>query len=499
MKNRMTKRRCGMLLPIASLPSKYGIGSFSREAYEFIDMLHETGQSLWQVLPIGPTGYGDSPYQSFSTFAGNPYYIDLETLTHEGLLTKEECGSYDWGDGRNGIEYDKIYKGRFAILKKAYKRYPLEKKDEIRRFYEENSDWLKDYALFMAVKDSKGGMSWTEWEDDIRLRKPEAVAEYEKRLSEDIHFYVFLQYMFRKQWQSLRSYAREKQIKIIGDIPIYVSLDSVEVWAHPELFQLDENRMPIAVSGCPPDAFAADGQLWGNPLYDWEYHKKTGYRWWTDRMKALFQLFDIVRIDHFRGFDAYYSIPYGEKTAVNGRWMKGVGTDLFVHLKKELGDREIIAEDLGYVTDSVRALLRETGYPGMKILQFAFDSRESGCYLPYSYPKNCVVYTGTHDNDTILGWYQQFGEEDRKMATAYLNNYYTPKEKVHWDYICCALATVADTCIIPVQDYLGLGSRARINTPSTSNGNWRWRMEKDAFDDKLKEKILYLAQIYGRY
>lgn len=493
------KRQCGMLLPVASLPSKYGIGSFSKEAYAFVDMLHETGQSLWQILPIGPTGYGDSPYQSFSTYAGNPYFIDLETLIQEGLLTEEECDGYDWGSDNETIEYDKIYASRFEVLKKAYRRYSVDNDIEFRKFYEKNLFWIRDYALFMAVKDSKNGACWSDWEEDIRMRQAEAVAKYEEKLSDDIQFYVFVQYIFQKQWLALRAYANEKNVQIIGDIPIYVSLDSVDVWANPELFQLDENHRPLAVSGCPPDAFAANGQLWGNPLYDWEYHKKTGYSWWINRMKALFELFDIVRIDHFRGFDEYYSIPYGDTTAVNGHWEKGCGVDLFVHIKKELGNADIIAEDLGYVTDSVRKLLEDTGYPGMKVLQFAFDSREEGCYMPYKYPANSVVYTGTHDNDTIAGWYQNICEEDREIAKAYLNNYYTPADQVHWDYICCAMATVSDICIIPVQDYLGLGSEARINTPSVPSGNWKWRMKKDCFTPELKEKIRSLAEIFGRY
>lgn len=492
------KRRSGMLLPVSSLPSKYGIGTFSKEAYAFVDLLDESGQSLWQVLPIGPTGYGDSPYQSFSTFAGNPYFIDLEQLISEGLLTTEECDSYDWGDQQDAVAYDKIYQSRFKVLKIAYERCPVEKRDGIRKFYDKNSFWLKDYALFMALKDHFGGQCWTEWPDAIRMRKEDAVAAYEKELADDMGFYIFLQYLFRMQWQTLKQYANDRNIKIIGDIPIYVSFDSVEVWAHPELFQLDENHMPLAVAGCPPDAFSADGQLWGNPLYAWDYHKSTGYEWWISRMRALFELFDIVRIDHFRGFDAYYSIPYGDKTAANGHWEEGVGVDLFNHIKAALGDAEIIAEDLGYVTDSVKQLLEDTGYPGMKVLQFAFDSREAGDYMPHGYPRNCVVYTGTHDNDTIVGWYNQFSEEDKKVAMAYLNNYHTPAEEIQWDYISCAMRTVADTCIIPVQDYLGLGGEARMNTPSVPSGNWKWRMHKDAFTPEIKEKIHFLTKICDR-
>ena len=487
-----------MLLPVSSLPSRYGIGAFSKEAYEFVDLLSETGQKLWQILPLGPTGYGDSPYQSFSTFAGNPYFIDLERLTEEGLLTEEECGAYDWGGETDSVSYDKIYEGRFALLKKAYARYDFEGDQGFSEFYDKNRFWLKDYALYMAVKDKNNGLCWSDWEEDIRLREEDAVRKYEAMLEEDIRFYVFIQYMFRTQWMALKKYANEKGIRIIGDIPIYVSFDSVDVWAGPELFLLDKNRIPTAVSGCPPDPFSADGQLWGNPLYDCAYHKKNGYTWWIDRLRAQFELFDIVRIDHFRGFDAYYSIPYGDKTAVNGHWEKGIGIDLFLNIKKQLGEAPIIAEDLGYVTDSVKKLLEDTGYPGMKVLQFAFDSREEGCYLPYNYPQNCVVYTGTHDNDTVSGWYEKLRKEDKETAVAYLNNYHTPQEEIHWDYICCALSSVADTCIIPVQDYLGLDSRARINTPSIPSGNWKWRMEKDAFSEELKKKIKALAGIYGR-
>lgn len=492
------KRQCGMLMPISSLPSKYGIGCFSKEAYAFIDMLSETSQSLWQILPIGPTGYGDSPYQSFSTFAGNPYFIDLEQLIQEGLLEAKDCDSCDWGSDDTSVEYDKIYNNRFILLKKAYKNYPLKDDAAFWNFYKENYYWVHDYALFMAIKDSKDSKPWSQWEEPIRYKESDAVKHYENLLSDTLLYYVFIQYLFKKQWTRLKNYANEKSIQIIGDIPIYVSFDSVDVWAHPELFQLDQYHMPAAVSGCPPDAFAPEGQLWGNPLYNWNYHKKTNFQWWISRLKMQFELFDIVRIDHFRGFDAYYSIPFGDTTAVNGHWEKGIGLDFFNCIKKELGNVPIIAEDLGYVTDSVKQLLSQTGYPGMKVLQFAFDSREEGCYLPYSYPRNCVVYTGTHDNDTIMGWYDKFSDEDRNSARAYLNNYYTPADQVYWDYICCALASVADTCIIPVQDYLGLGSEGRINIPSVSSGNWKWRIRPNAFSQELKDKICLLTKIYGR-
>lgn len=491
-------RRCGILLPISSLPSKYGIGAFSKEAYEFVDFLAASGQKLWQVLPIGPTGYGDSPYQSFSTFAGNPYFIDLDTLVQEKLLLQEECEACDWGDDPEKVDYEKIYTSRFVVLKKAFERF--DRSDEgYQKFYENHKEWVEEYALFMVLKNHFGGKSWQDWPKEIRNHDASAIDRYSHQYRDEIEFFIFQQYMFDKQWTDLRRYANEAGVHIIGDIPIYVSLDSVEVWSHPELFALDENRTPIAVAGCPPDAFSVDGQLWGNPLYDWSYHKKTGFAWWIGRMKVLFDRFDIVRIDHFRGFDEYYSIPYDAKTAAEGHWEKGIGIELFDAMKKVFGEHAaIIAEDLGYVTDSVKQLLADTGYPGMKLIEFAFDSREGGDYIPYNYTKNCVVYTGTHDNDTLQGWYKAISEEDREYTIEYLNNRETPVEEIHWDFIRLALSTVADTCVISAQDYLGLGSEARINTPSSIGGNWVWRMKKGACTRQLSQKILELSKIYGR-
>ncbi len=491
-------RRCGILLPISSLPSKYGIGAFSKEAYEFVDFLAASGQKLWQVLPMGPTGYGDSPYQSFSTFAGNPYFIDLDTLVQEKLLLQEECEACDWGDDPEKVDYEKIYTSRFVVLKKAFERFDRSEED-YQKFYENHKEWVEEYALFMVLKNHFGGTSWQNWPKEIRNHDASAIDRCSHQYRDEIEFYIFQQYMFDKQWTDLRRYANEAGVHIIGDIPIYVSLDSVEVWSHPELFALDENRTPIAVAGCPPDAFSADGQLWGNPLYDWSYHKKTGFEWWIGRMKVLFDRFDIVRIDHFRGFDEYYSIPYDAKTAAEGHWEKGIGIELFDAMKKVFGEHAaIIAEDLGYVTDSVKQLLADTGYPGMKLIEFAFDSREGGDYMPYNYTKNCVVYTGTHDNDTLQGWYKAISEEDREYTIEYLNNRETPAEEIHWDFIRLALSTVADTCVISAQDYLGLGSEARINTPSSIGGNWVWRMKKGAFTGQLSQKILELSKIYGR-
>ena len=491
-------RASGILLPIASLPSKYGIGCFSKEAYEFIDGLVKAHQTYWQILPLGPTSFGDSPYQSFSTFAGNPYFIDLEELIKEGLLLKEECDECDFGNDDRYIDYGKIYESRFGLLWSAFERADLVNDIEFITFVKDNESWLEDYALFMAIKDSNEGISWIEWNEDIRLRKQKAIEIYKKELSEDIEFYKFLQFLFVKQWTRLKKYANDNGIKIIGDIPIYVAFDSADSWANSQLFQFNDSYEPTAVAGCPPDAFAATGQLWGNPLYDWDYHKTTKYEWWINRVAYSFKLYDIVRIDHFRGFDEYYSIPYGDKTAENGHWEKGPGIDLFHALNNKLGNLNIIAEDLGYLTDSVIQLVQESGYPGMKVMQFAFDSREESNYLPHTYNKNTVVYTGTHDNDTIQGWYDSISELDQEYAGLYLNNADTPREDLHWDYIRAVMASVSDTAIVPLQDYLGLDSHARINVPSTVGTNWKWRMKSEDITEELLDNIRFMSKIYER-
>lgn len=490
-------RASGILLPVASLPSKYGIGCFSKEAYDFIDGLVKAHQSYWQILPLGPTSFGDSPYQSFSTFAGNPYFIDLEELIKEELLTKEECDECDFGDNERYIDYGKIYESRFGILWSAFEKFDLKNKEYL-EFKQENKEWLDEYSLYMAVKDSYEGLMWSEWEEEIKLRKPEALKSYREELKDDIEFYCFIQYEFYKQWYKLKKYANDSGIKIIGDIPIYVAFDSADCWADTRLFQFDEENVPIAVAGCPPDAFAATGQLWGNPLYDWEYHKKTDYEWWKKRVGQSFKLYDIVRIDHFRGFDEYYSIPFGDKTAENGHWEKGPGIGLFESLTKEFGKMNIIAEDLGYLTDSVIKLVKDTGYPGMKLMQFAFDSREESNYLPHTYEHNCVVYTGTHDNDTIKGWYRTVSDKDKAYSKIYLNQKGKNIKDIHWDMIKATLATVADTAIIPIQDYLGMGSEARINVPSTLGTNWKWRLLKEDISDELLEEIKKLTLVYER-
>lgn len=489
-------RTSGVLLPISALPSRYGIGSFSKEAFAFVDQLKRGGQKNWQILPLGATGYGDSPYQSFSTYAGNPYYIDLEALIAEGLLTKAECGACDFGDNPRYIDYKKIYDSRFDILRKAFGRFSPDTEFEI--FVMENSWWLEDYCLYMAVKNSLGGISWSQWSEELKQREAGALKETQEELAEEIQFFRFQQYEFIKQWRTLKSYANANGIRIIGDIPIYVAFDSADTWANPELFQFDEKGNPVAVAGCPPDAFSKTGQLWGNPLYRWEYHKATGFEWWIRRMKYSFTLYDTVRVDHFRGFDEYYAIPYGDATAEFGWWEKGPGLSLFQSMKEKLGTVDIIAEDLGYLTESVLKLVRDTGYPGMKVLQFAFDSREESDYLPHNYQHNCVVYTGTHDNNTILGWLGEMALEDRKFARRYMHNAKTARKELPWDFIRLALASVADLAVIPIQDYLCLGSEARINTPSTLGTNWKWRLLPGEIGDKLLDRMKGITKLYGR-
>lgn len=493
-------RKCGILMPVASLPGNYGIGTFGKEAYAFVDSLVLAGQTYWQILPLGPTGYGDSPYQSFSTFSGNPYFIDLDTLIEEGLLTKQECDSYDFGKDKGHVNYEKIYYARFDCLEKAYKRSNISSNKNYKKFCEKNSFWLEDYALYMAVKNSFGGKSFIEWDEDIRIRKPEALKRCKKEFAEEIEFYKFLQYKFDEQWKKLKEYANDKGIKFIGDIPIYVAFDSADTWANPELFQIDSTGYPIAVAGCPPDGFSATGQLWGNPLYDWKYHKETGYKWWISRIRHCYEMYDMIRVDHFRAFDEYYSIPYGDATAEFGKWKKGPGISLFKAIRAELGELEMIAEDLGFLTDTVIQLVNRTGYPGMKVLQFAFDSREDSDYLPHNYTRNSVVYTGTHDNETTVGWYKNLKKDDQQMALEYMNIAELEKDKdIAWAFIKLAMGSVSNLCIIPMQDYLGLGNEARINHPSTlGGGNWEWRMKKGAFTKKLSGEIAKVVKLYAR-
>ena len=492
------KRACGILLPISSLPSKYGIGCFSKEAYQWIDQLKEAGQSYWQILPLTPTSFGDSPYQSPSSFAGNPYFIDLEELIEEGLLTKKECDSINWGSDNNYVDYDAMLEHRVALLEKAFENEKLDKKEDFKKFVKENEAWLEDYAMFMAIKPCFDGACWSEWAEDIRKRWDYSMDYYRTTYKKEIDFYKYIQYLFDRQWKKLKKYANESGIEIVGDIPIYVAFDSADAWANPRMFQFDSENNPSAVAGCPPDAFSEDGQLWGNPLYDWNYHKNTGFDWWCRRMEHCFKMYDVVRIDHFRGFDEYFSIPAKATTAKDGHWEKGPGMDLFNALEKRLGQKQIIAEDLGYMTPTVEKLLADSGFPGMKVLAFAFDPSGKSGYLPHNYDRNSVVYTGTHDNETLVQWTTGMDEETKAFAEKYLNNAATPEAEKYWDYIRLAMMSSSNTCIIQAQDLLGLGAEARMNFPSTVGNNWKWRIDSKMLTKTAMDKIYDMSIISDR-
>ena len=489
-------RKSGILMPIFSLPSPYGIGTLGKEAYNFIDFLKKAGQSVWQLLPVNPTSFGDSPYQSFSSYAGNPYFIDLDMLTLDGYLLESEYQSVKFAKDDSQVDYATLWQTRYKVLKIAFDRFIENASKEFAVFCAKNDWWLDDYALFMAIKSSQDGKEWSKWPSALAKRDSQEIAKVRVLLQKDIEFHKALQFWFYCQWDKLHGYAKQNGIEIMGDLPIYVALDSADVWANPVQFELDDNLLPTEVAGCPPDAFSKDGQLWGNPLYDWEYMKEDGYSFWVSRISYALKLYDILRIDHFRGFESYYAIPAGEKTARFGRWRKGPDTLLFDALRQKLGDLPIIAEDLGLLTEDVHKLLKNTGYPGMKVLQFAFDSREENDYLPYNYEKNCVVYTGTHDNDTLMGWTKSADEKDVKQAKDYIRA--NDSEGFNWAMIKVALGSVADTVIIPMQDFMGLGSEARINEPSTVGKNWCWRIDKGCTNDWLAGIIYDITKTYGR-
>lgn len=491
-------RSSGILMHISSLPSSYGIGTMGKEAYNFVDFLVDSKQTYWQILPICPTSYGDSPYQSFSTHAGNPYFIDLDMLIEDGLLTKDDLKGINWGTNPEYVDYEKIYESRFIVLRKAYDNFKKQDRLLFDLFLEKNEMWISNYALFMAIKNSYEGKSWLEWDEDLKRRDPHSLWVFKEAHKDDVEFWEFLQYKFFEQWTQLKEYANNNGIQIIGDIPIYVALDSAAVWVYPDLFDLDDDLKPKTVAGCPPDAFSPTGQLWGNPIYDWERHKETGYSWWIDRLKGAVELYDIVRIDHFRGFDGYYTIPYGDKTAENGKWETGPGIEFFRFVEARLGKLPIIAEDLGFLTPSVIQMLRDSGFPGMKVLEFAFDPREESNYLPYLYDKNCAVYIGTHDNNTIKGWIEELDEETLEFTKKFIN--YTGKSDSGfiWTFIKTAFACVGDTLVIQMQDYLELGKYCRMNTPSVPSGNWQWRMKKGAATKRLAAKIADITRTYGR-
>ena len=488
-------RSSGILLPVSSLPSPYGIGTLGRGARDFIDFLEAAGQKRWQILPIGPTGYGDSPYQSFSAFAGNPYLIDLDALAEQGLLEAGKIDKFFWGESPSGVDYGLLYENRFTILRLAASRMDADS-EPFRQFEMAEADWLEDYALFMAIKSHLKMIPLCDWPAGLRRREKTALSPVCRELAGEILFWKQLQYLFFRQWQLLRDYAAGKGILIIGDVPIYVSADSSDLWADPGLFQVDSDLNLIDVAGCPPDYFAPLGQLWGNPLFDWPRHQTSGFDWWIRRLRHAGRFLDIVRIDHFRGFESYYAIPAGHKTAEFGEWRPGPGLILIEALKSNLPGMGIIAEDLGLITPEVRNMLDQSGYPGMRVLQFAFDSRAGNEYLPYNYPFNTVVYTGTHDNTTTSDWQSISAPETVRFARQYLDSETTGD--LTWKLIRAAMASTADTCIVPMQDYLQLGAEARMNTPGTSEGNWRWRVEHTALRPDLAKKIRHLAELYGR-
>ena len=496
----MLKRGAGILMPVSSLPSPYGIGTFGACAYEFAGKLVKARQSYWQVLPLGPTSYGDSPYQSFSAFAGNPYFIDLDVLKEEGLLTKEEIESCCWCDREDEVKYDAVCYYRFPLLKKAFERSRFRETKEYETFCQENSGWLEDYALYMALKGHFNQEEWLNWEEPIRRREPEAVAAYKAELSEEMDYWKFLQFKFYGQWDKLRAYVNEKGIQIIGDIPIYVALDSADVWVHQELFQLDpETLKPLKVAGVPPDAFSETGQLWGNPLYDWNSLEKTDFAWWRDRMKAAARLYDVVRIDHFIGVVQYYSIPYGAEDGRTGEWRKGPGEKLTKAVNEAAGKTKIIAEDLGVFCPEVKELLQKTGYPGMKIIEFAFSGDRFNEHLPHCYEPNSVVYGGTHDNETLIGYFKP--EKRQWWELQYIADYLgaAHREEVPDRVFRAAYGSVASVAIFQMQDVLKLDNDARMNTPGTVGGNWKWRMKPGAFGDSETGYLAFLVDTFGRF
>ena len=488
-------RRNGILMHISSLPSEYGIGSMGMPAYKFVDFLYEAGQSLWQVLPLTPTSFGDSPYQSPSVFAGNPYFIDLDILAKKGLLSDAELNASIYPGCCEKIDYAWVYEDRKSIMAKAYDRFDKEEKGYL-TFCKKNSAWLDDYALFMALKDKYCGLSWYEWDEPYKKRDKAAICTFLSEHEDDVSLYKMQQYLFFSQWHELKKYANEKGIKLIGDMPIYTAYDSADVWANTRLFELDTELRPINVAGCPPDAFSDDGQLWGNPLYRWDTMKKNGYRWFCRRMSAMKNMYDIVRIDHFRGFAEYFSIPYTDKTARGGKWVEGPGKALFDAIKEKCGECEIIAEDLGYMTPSVKKLLSDCAFPGIKVLQFAFDSGEESEYLPHNYERNCVVYTGTHDNDTIMGWMASSPEARVEYAKKYLR--LSDQEGYNWGMIKAVMQSSADTCILQMQDLLGLDNSARMNIPSTLGENWSWRVKEECINFWLAGILKKLTETYWR-
>ncbi len=491
------QRSSGILMPIFSLPSPYGIGTIGKAAYDFIDFLSDAGQAWWQILPVGPTSVGNSPYQSPSAYAGNPYFIDLDLLIADNLLTEKEVTDFEWGTDPAKVDYNCLYNSRLDLLKKAVQRGWDRDRELVKNFEEENRHWLPDYALYMSLKRHFSMLSWPDWpEEDIRMHREEAVERYRSLLQEEIRVFTYLQFLFFQQWKALREYAEKKRIRILGDMALYVGLDSADVWASPENFRLDEKHIPTDVAGVPPDYFCEEGQLWGNPLYDYEYMKKDGFGWWIRRIGGAEKLYDALRIDHFRGLESYWAVPQGEKTAINGRWMKGPGMELLGMLQGWFHNMQFIAEDLGILTPDVERFREESGLPGMKVLEFAFSTGESSSYLPHAHVQNCVCYVGTHDNDTILGWKKHEPTDNLMKAIEYLG--LNDREGFVWGMLRGGMSSVADLFIAQMQDYLELDEDARINIPGTMYGNWEWRMLPGQNSRKLAERICKMTELYNR-
>lgn len=491
------ERASGVLMHISSLPSPYGIGSFGKAAYDFVDFLEETKQSYWQILPLTTTSYGDSPYQSFSAFAGNTHFIDLEVLIKEGYLKKEDVKDVHFGDDCESVDYGLIFNVRRPLLEKAVENFlQMSPPDNYYTFIETNSKWLLPFADYMTIKEQFDLKPWFEWDDEVKCYNEEAVDRYRKKHASTYSFHLVTQYFFNKQWMAIKDYANDKGIQIIGDLPIYVAHDSVEMWTSPELFKVDEDNNLLTVAGTPPDNFSDDGQFWGNPIYNWVHMKQTGYKWWIWRLEESLKLYDIVRIDHFRGFESFWEVPFGDDTARNGQWSKGPGIDLFKTIKEEMGELPIIAEDLGFMTDEVKAMREYTGYPGMVIFQFGFNGYEDSTNLPHHYTKNSVVYVGTHDNDTGRGWYEGASKVQRNQFDRYMNR--REDELVTQAQNRGIAASVCDTAIYTMQDLLDLPGWSRMNTPNTIGQNWKWRMKKNAITPDIKKFLLELTETYFR-
>lgn len=487
-------RSAGILMAVSSLPSPYGIGTFGREAYKFVDFVKECNHRYWQVLPLGPTTYGDSPYQSFSAFAGNPYFIDLDILIEEGLLDKEAVLDCDWGDNTSYVDYEKMYNSRFKVLHQAYDKFTGDSSYE--EFLTDNKEWLDDYALFMAVKDYYGGKCWMEWGESIKFRRHEAIVQYSMLLKNEIGFWKFVQYKFAEQWGRLKGYANEKGIEIIGDIPIYMGIDSSDVWANTGEFQLDENLTPVKVAGVPPDAFSELGQKWGNPLYDWDVMEQNGFAWWKRRMQSSAKLYDVIRIDHFIGIVKYYEIPTEMPDARQGQYKKGPGQKLLDVINEAIGDKKLIAEDLGVEVPEVNEILKNNRYPGMKVLEFAFGGERDNPHLPHCYTRNCVVYGGTHDNETLMGYYSDRTDDELAYAIDYLDT--NDRARMVDNTFRAAYASVAYLAVFAVQDILKLDNSARMNLPSSLGTNWKWRMSEGQLTKEHACNMRHLASVFGR-